>query len=279
VPSEAVAPLKSMQAQTLTKAMVKLEDQVDDLISHTKEEMRRVVATVNASASALDQSAGESLVMHTIDMNVFPEWKRLGDQLRSTSMLLTQCLENAGQSELAGRLYSLLGNNSIRSGGGLVHELSDAGSLASDLDAFMQRQDVLAHFFYRAFAEFLNGLHSSPGNGRVIDQRTLLLVQKADGSDRDDPLESPRWDRSRDVARSRGATLVELFGGFCAADGLHISMVQSSSSGEETEVGSEQSDDALGAAAVQEAAAIAWKIHSAAWVLVTDAHRAIALLS
>jgi len=232
---EAVAPLKSAQAQTLSKAMVKLEDQVDELIDHTKEKMRRVVAAVNASASKLDRSAGESLVMHAIDVDVFPEWKQLGDQLRSISTLLTQCLENAGQAELAGRLYSLLDNNTLRSGGGLVHELSDSGRLASDLDAFTQRQDVLAHFFYRTFAEFLTGLRSSPGNGRMIDQRTLLLVQKADGSDRD--------------------------------------------KGDETEVGSEQSDDALGAAAVQEAAAIAWKIHSAAWVLVTDAHKATALLS
>jgi hypothetical protein len=265
--SEAFAPLKPVKAQALTKAMVKLEGQVDDLINHTKEEMRRLVTTVNASTSKLDGNARESLVLRTIDADLLPEWKLVGDHLRSTSVLLTECLENAGQSELAGRLYSLLDSNvSVRSGGALVHELSDSGSLAADLDAFMQREDLLAYSFYRAFAEFLSGLRLSPGNGRVVDQRTVLLLQSNDEG----------------AALTRLQAFAQMYGGMCAANGPHLAMVDTGRGGGlgvDTGLGSEQSDDSLGAAAVQEAAAIAWKIHSAAWVLVTEAHKATALPS
>ncbi|CAK0850198.1 unnamed protein product [Prorocentrum cordatum] len=177
-PSEAVAPLKMSRAQALTKAMAKLEGQVDDLINHTKEEMRRVAEAVNANVSKLDRAAGESLVMRAIDAELLPEWGRVGEQLHTpgASVLLTQCLENAGQDELAARLSSLLDSNiSIRSGGALVLEPARPGAFDADLDAFVQREDLLAYSFYKAFAEFLNGLRASPGNGRVVDQRTVLL--------------------------------------------------------------------------------------------------------
>jgi len=264
-PSEAVAPLKMSRAQALTKAMAKLEGQVDDLINHTKEEMRRVAEAVNANVSKLDRAAGESLVMRAIDAELLPEWGRVGEQLHSTSVLLTQCLENAGQDELAARLSSLLDSNiSIRSGGALVLEPARPGAFDADLDAFVQREDLLAYSFYKAFAEFLNGLRASPGNGRVVDQRTVLLLQN----------------NVEGAAPTKLQVFAQMYGSICAANGPHLAMAQFSSSDADAGLGSEQSDDAaLGTAAVQEAASIAWKIHSAAWVLVADAHKATALLS
>jgi len=223
----------------MTAAMGRLGKQADALMRQTTEQTGPLLAALSSPNST--EEPADAQIRRVIGA-VRSGWRDLGSLLRSTSADMSRCLEVAGQHELARRLSSMVDEAVLREAALTNYSRASAAQgVNTTLEAFLQQEDVVAHLFYRAFSQFIGGLYASPGTGRVTKQLEVSLYS----------LDHGRGSRDR-------------------SDGVAAAAFGASVQG--------QTREALAAATLQEAAAIAWKIHSAAWVLIRDLRRAAELL-
>mmetsp|Transcript_97252 Transcript_97252/g.270619 ORF Transcript_97252/g.270619 Transcript_97252/m.270619 type:complete len:656 (-) Transcript_97252:130-2097(-) len=273
-----VTPSKPPAARPVTRELDGVEQQVDALLGQTMEARRQLQEAIGASDQGRPESF-ESRVASTLAA-VEPGWRALGEALARTAKSITRCLETAGEREASLRLESMFGDTLMRSHH-LSHILDEPAKLSASLEVFLQRQDVLAQSFFRTYHEFMTGIGHSP-SGRAAGPAAISLRSWREQSQR----------RATHAENRTAHEVSQAIDGLCAALGSQRSdrpMDQQWLLQERHSVrfgqGEEDEDDevarrmfrrvqevAFGSA--QQAAAIAWKIHSAAWVLVSGIRKA-----
>lgn len=258
-------PMKPRGAQSVTAALGRVEKQADALMRQTMEQTGSLLAALSSPRST--EEPAEAQIRRVIGA-VLPSWSDLGNLLKSISTDISRCLEVAGQHELARKLSSMTGEAVLRDAALTNYSRASAAQgVSTALEAFLQQEDVVAHLFYRTFSEFIRGLYASPGSGRVTKQLEVSLYS----------LGYVRGSRDRQGSAS-----------FCPAVSVPpvapgVALAQSAGGVAAAALGGDalqgQTREALAAATLQEAAAIAWKIHSAAWVFTRDLRRAAELLA
>lgn len=281
------SPLKPASAGQVTRELDAVEEQVDALLSHSlaaQEELQAAVARIDRSQpeGGLEKALGAA--MNAVE----PDWRAVGEALARTAKSITRCLDTAGQHDVGVRLDSLFGDALSRAQL-FSHALDDPQKLTASLESFLQLQDVLAQSFFRTYHEFMNGMSHSPSGGVGVHTISLRTWR----------LEHPmQLLRSRGGGSSSPSTRRDL-DGLCAAMGgqspgrpgrpsqlseasvMRLDALRDEEDEEERETARRMLRRAQEVAfgSVQQAAAISWKIHSAAWVLASGIRKAAAALS
>jgi len=267
-------PFKPTAAQTVTRELDLVEQQVDRLLSKTL----AARDGLQAAAAATDgrQQSFESMVA-TAFAAVEADWRAMGEALGRTARSITQCLATAGQHDASLRLDSMFGDALVRSHG-LGHLLDEPTRLSSTLEGFLQQQDVLAQSFFRTYHEFMTGIGHTPVGGSPSPTISLR-----------------RWREQHPQRAMNGADAATMgkqaATSICSALGAGKTVVHrrledpgviqlDQDAADESEAARRMlrrvQEVAFGS--VQQAAAIAWKLHSAAWVLVSGVRKAMVSL-
>mmetsp|Transcript_23722 Transcript_23722/g.64531 ORF Transcript_23722/g.64531 Transcript_23722/m.64531 type:complete len:633 (-) Transcript_23722:92-1990(-) len=271
------SPLKPAGAAPVTRDLDTVEAQVDALLEKTLMANEKLHAAVPNLGRGGEQSFEEA-VMEALK-TVEPDWRAVGDALKRTAKSITHCLETAGQHDTSMQLDSLFGDALVRDHM-LSHVLDDPLKLSASLEEFLQQQDVLAQSFFRTYHEFMNGVSHAPTAGLGVHTISLQRFRLA---------HPQRLDASGSQT-TQGRNLDSLCAALGGQSGGHVShnarlddmrvMRLDATLDEETETARRMLKRAQEVAfgSVQQAAAIAWKMHSAAWVLVSGIRKATVAL-
>mmetsp|Transcript_76280 Transcript_76280/g.215905 ORF Transcript_76280/g.215905 Transcript_76280/m.215905 type:complete len:628 (-) Transcript_76280:173-2056(-) len=265
-----MSPFKPRAAKPVTRELDAVEQQVDVLMSKTmaaREGIQRAVAEVGEGRSSRPLNEVVASAMASVQA----DWAALGKALGTTARSITQCLDTAGQHEVSQRLSSMLGDALLRSSN-LAHLAKEPAGLSAALEAFLQRQDALAQSFFRTYHEFMTGMSHTPDGGVTSSAISLR-----------------RWrtEIPQKVQAGEEPKQVANFVGICAALGSEsvvptrlqdtpvLQLDQDAMQEDEAARRMVRRAQEVAFGSVQQAAAIAWKIHSAAWVLVSGVRKAV----